>query len=370
MQLVPQDALFSNEVLNEATEIMNIELLIRPNIKSLQPYRAARHDYASGILLDANENSFGSVISFDDVELNRYPDPLQAQLRSKLASLYGVQTENVFVGVGSDEAIDLLMRVFCEPGQDSIVILEPTYGMYRVSANINNVAVRSVLLTDDFQIDIEAVEQAIDPTTKMIFCCSPNNPTANLLHREDILTLARQHSAMVVVDEAYVDFSSERSLVEEIQRVPNLVVLRTLSKAWGLAALRLGAAIAQPTLISYLLKIKAPYNINALTHHEALRALPNISTMRATIAEILVERQRLAQALANIEYVERVFPSEANFLLVRVERARSVYEQLAQHGIIVRDRSAEPKLAGCLRITVGTPEQNDALITAMREIQP
>ncbi len=349
---------------------MNIELLVRPNIKSLKPYRAARHEYSSGILLDANENSFGSVISFDDVELNRYPDPLQGQLRSKLASLYGVQTENIFVGVGSDEAIDLLIRVFCEPGKDSIVILEPTYGMYRVAASINNVAVRSVLLTDDFQIDVETVERTVDPTTKMIFCCSPNNPTANLLRKEDILTLARTNSAIVVVDEAYVDFSSERSLVEEIQYVPNLVVLRTLSKAWGLAALRLGAAIAQPTLISYLLKIKAPYNINALTSHEALRALENLSAMRATIAEILMERQRLAQALADVEYIERVFPSEANFLLARVERARSVYEQLIQRGIIVRDRSAEPKLAGCLRITVGTPEQNDALIAALKDIQP
>ena len=350
------------------TTLMTIDNLVRPNIKALKPYRAARHDHVSGVLLDANENSFGSALSFEGLELNRYPDPYQLALRGKLGLLYGVQSENIFLGVGSDEAIDLLIRIFCEPTSDSILVIEPTYGMYRVAAGINNVEVRSVLLTDDFQIDLPATLNALGPRTKIIFCCSPNNPTANMLRREDILALCSQAHALVVVDEAYLDFADSPSLSDRVNSVPNLVILRTLSKAWGLAGIRLGCAIADPAIISLLLKIKAPYNINDLTSAEALKALENGALIKRTTAAIIAERGRLAEDLHSIPYIRQVFPSDANFLLVRCENAPAVHALLAQKGIIVRDRSSEPKLANCLRITVGTPEQNDLLIKTMKEL--
>lgn len=348
---------------------MNIEKLIRPNIKALKPYRSARQDYSSGILLDANENSFGSAISFDGVSLNRYPDPFQTELRTKLATLHGVQTENMLVGVGSDEVIDLLIRLFCEPVSDSVLIIEPTYGMYRVAATINNVPIRSCLLNDDFQINPTAVLRSVTSNTKMIFCCSPNSPTANLLQAKDILHLCKKTKAMVIVDEAYFDFAEGVSLSLLVNDIPNLVVLKTLSKAWGLAGIRLGYGIAHPTVISYLMKIKPPYNINALTSVEALKALDNFELVKQRIITILIERKRLANALATVSVVETVYPSDANFLLVRCKDATLVYRHLVQRGIIVRDRSAEPKLENCLRITVGTPEQNDILIQTMKELQ-
>lgn len=347
---------------------MKIDSLVRPNIKALKPYRAARHDHVSGVLLDANENSFGSALSFEGLELNRYPDPYQLELRTKLGLLYGVQSENVFLGVGSDEAIDLLIRIFCEPASDSILVIEPTYGMYRVAAGINNVEVRSVLLTDDFQIDLPVTLNALKPRTKIVFCCSPNNPTANVLRREDILTLCNQANALVVVDEAYLDFADSPSLADRVGSVSNLVVLRTLSKAWGLAGIRLGCAIADPDIISLLLKIKAPYNINALTSAEASKALENGALIKRTTAAIIAERGRLYGALRTIPYIRQVYPSDANFLLIRCDDALVVYSRLVQKGIIVRDRSSEPKLANCLRITVGTPEQNDLLIKTMKEL--
>lgn len=347
---------------------MIIENLVRPNIKALKPYRAARHDHASGILLDANENSFGSALTTSGLELNRYPDPFQRELRSRLAGLYGVQAEHIFTGVGSDEPIDLLIRIFCEPASDSILVIEPTYGMYRVAAGINNVAVRTVLLDDDFQIDVSAVLKAVHEKTKIIFCCSPNNPTANLLRRADILALCSQVNAIVVVDEAYLDFAESPSLSDQVHAVPNLVILRTLSKAWGLAGIRLGCAIADPSIISYLLKIKSPYNINALTGATALKALEFRDRVQQTTATILAERKRLADALRSVSSVRHVFPSDANFLLIRCDDAATIYSRLVQKGIIVRDRSSEPKLSNCLRITVGTPEQNDLLINSMKEL--
>lgn len=348
---------------------MNIEKLVRPNIKALKPYRSARQDYSSGILLDANENSFGSAIAFDGVSLNRYPDPFQTALRTKLAALHKAQMENMFVGVGSDEVIDLLIRLFCEPVSDSVLILEPTYGMYRVAATINNVPIRSCLLDDDFQIDLAAALRSVAPNTKMIFCCSPNNPTANRLRTKDILQLCNKTNTMVVVDEAYFDFAEGVSLSMLVNDIPNLVVLRTLSKAWGLAGIRLGYGIAHPTVISYLMKIKPPYNINALTSIEALKALDNVELVEQRITTIIIERKRLAAALADVSVVQTVFPSDANFLLVRCTDAAAVYRHLVQRGIIVRDRSAEPKLENCLRITVGTPEQNNILIQTMKELQ-
>jgi histidinol-phosphate aminotransferase len=347
---------------------MDIEELIRPNIRRLKPYRSARHDFTSGILLDANENAFGSAISVDGLSLNRYPDPYQRELRAAIANLHSVQPENVFAGVGSDEVIDLLIRIFCEPQADSIMVLEPTYGVYRVAADVNNVEVLSCLLNDQFQINLDATRRQPTSSTKILFCCSPNNPTGNLLRRDDILTLCESTRAAVVVDEAYADYARSQSLTADIARFPNLVVLRTLSKAWGLAAIRLGYAVAHPHVISYLLKVKAPYSINILTSTGALRALKNDDHVRKSVASTIAERERLQSALLQFAGVENVFPSDANFLLVRFARARATYEALAQRGVIVRDRTAEPKLTGCLRISVGTPEQNDFLLTALRDI--
>jgi len=346
----------------------NIEDLIRPNIRQLKPYRSARHDFASGILLDANENAFGSAVSVDGLSLNRYPDPYQRDLRAALANLNDVSPEHVFAGVGSDEVIDLLIRIFCEPQSDSIVVLEPTYGVYRVAADVNNVRVVSCLLGDDFQVDVDAVRSHMTGAAKIVFCCSPNNPTGNLLRRDDILALCQSAEAIVVVDEAYADFAKSPSLAADIAANPNLVILRTLSKAWGLAAIRLGYAVAHPLVISYLLKVKAPYSINILSSTEALRALENKEYVRRVVASTIAERERLRSALATLPRVQRVFPSDANFLLVQFKHARAVYEALAQRGIIVRDRSTEPGLTECLRISVGTPEQNDTLLTALRSI--
>ncbi len=347
---------------------MDVEALIRPNIRKLKPYRSARQDYLTGILLDANENAFGSAVTLDGVQLNRYPDPFQHALRSKLALLHAVQTENLFAGVGSDEVIDLLIRIFCEPQQDSVLILEPTYGMYRVAADVNNVTVNSCLLTDDFQIDLDAVKRRTDKSTKIVFCCSPNNPTGNLLRREDILELCAATSSIVIIDEAYIDFAQSDSLIADIGRYPNLVVLRTLSKAWGLAAIRLGYAIADPKIVAYLMKVKAPYNINILTSTEAMKALDRPDHVRKSVTSTIAERARLVKELTRFSVVKKIFPSDANFLTVRCTEARRIYQQLAQRGVIVRDRSSEPKLDNCLRISVGTPEQNNLLLTALKEL--
>jgi histidinol-phosphate aminotransferase len=349
---------------------MDIEALIRPNIRRLKPYRSARQDYTSGILLDANENAFGSAVTFDGVELNRYPDPSQKQLRSRLAHLNNVQADNIFVGVGSDEVIDLLIRIFCEPRIDSVLILEPTYGVYRVAADVNDVTVNSCLLTDGFQIDLDGVRQKTEATTKLIFCCSPNNPTGNLLLREDILALCATTPAIVVVDEAYFDFAQAESVIGAINQYPNLVVLRTLSKAWGLAAIRLGYAVADPLIVSYLMKAKAPYNINILTSIEALKALEYTTHVDKSVAATIAERRRLVSELKKISCVKEVFSSDSNFLLVRVTDARDIHQKLALRGVIVRDRSSEPKLENCIRISVGTPEQNDILLTFLKELTP
>ncbi len=347
---------------------MDIETLIRPNIRNLKPYRSARQDFTTGILLDANENAFGSAVTFEGQQLNRYPDPSQGILRSKLSQLQGVRPENIFVGVGSDEVIDLLIRIFCEPRLDSILVLEPTYGVYRVASDVNDVAVHSCLLTDDFQIDLEEVKARTAKTTKLIFCCSPNNPTGNLLQRNDILELCADTKAMVVVDEAYFDFAQSDSLISAVERFANLVILRTLSKAWGMAAIRLGYAVAHPLIVSYLMKAKAPYNINILTSIEASKALDHSEHVRTSVATTIAERERLTREFKHIGFVKKIFPSDANFLLVRVTDAHALHQQLAERGVIIRDRSSEPKLSNCVRISVGTHEQNDALLTAMREL--
>jgi histidinol-phosphate aminotransferase len=345
---------------------MNVESLIRENIRALKPYHSARQDYLSGVLLDANENSFGSVISTDTLSLNRYPDPYQREVRTVLAAINDVSAENIFVGVGSDEVIDLIIRVFCEPKWDSVVLLEPTYGMYRVAASIQDVQVRSCLLTDEFHIDLTAVKKTVDARTKIIFCCSPNNPTANLLRGEDVLALCNL-GPIVVVDEAYIDFAQTESLGKNILSHPNLLVLRTLSKAWGLAGIRFGYCIADTLIISYLMKIKAPYNINALTSHMALQALSQGEKVRQTIAAIIQERDWLAGELIQLLCVQKVFPTDANFILVRCTDAAALYRMLAAKNIIIRNRSTEPLLQNCLRITVGTHRENEMLIDTVKE---
>jgi len=345
---------------------MNIESLVRANIRALKPYHSARQDFLSGILLDANENSFGSTLADDGLSLNRYPDPYQRELRTVLANINGVAVENIFVGVGSDEVIDLLVRVFCEPKRDSVILLEPTYGMYRVAASIQDIQIRSCLLTNKFQIDRDAVKKTIDTTTKLIFCCSPNNPTANLLSSEDILALCKL-GVMIIVDEAYMDFAQSTSMGKQVLKHPNLVVMRTLSKAWGLAGIRLGYCIADPVVVSFMLKVKAPYNINALTSRAALQALRKEKKVSRTINSIVKEREWLSTNLAAIPCIENVFPSDANFILVRCKNATALYEYLAAKNIIVRNRSTEPLLQNCLRITVGTRQENKQLVRAMKE---
>ncbi|MFH5833013.1 histidinol-phosphate transaminase [Halalkalibaculum sp. DA384] len=345
---------------------ISIDDLVRPNIRALKPYRSARDDYDKGTLLDANENSYGSPVHVEG--LNRYPSPYQWELRSKLADLRGVRTENVFVGVGSDEAIDLLMRIFCEPGQDRILITPPTYGMYEVSANIHNIPVDKVLLTPEFDVDPEAVLENVRENTKMILLCSPNNPTGNDLSVDAMKHIAGEFTGIVVIDEAYVDFSDRESLAGEVAQYPNLVVLQTLSKAFGLAGIRLGIAIAAEDIIRYMLKVKAPYNVNSLTSYYARKAFDNLETVRFNIEKIKEERDRLAKALSMQPFVKKVYPSDANFLLFKIEHARAVYQKLAEQGVIVRYRGNEPRCDNCLRVTVGTPDENDLFLSTLKEV--
>ncbi|MCX7984228.1 MAG: histidinol-phosphate transaminase [Bacteroidetes bacterium] len=346
---------------------MNIENFIRPNIRALKPYHSARQDYLEGVLLDANENALGSIIEYDDLQLNRYPDPFQHQLRTQLATLNNVNPENVFVGVGSDEVIDILIRIVCTPQKDRILLLEPTYGMYRVAASIHDVFIDSCLLTEDFQIDVDKARDTVTDSTKLIFCCSPNNPTANLLNAEDIRELCSLNT-LVVVDEAYIDFAQSPSMVQYLSQYPNLIIMRTLSKAWGLAGIRLGYCLAHPTIISYMMKVKWPYNINSLTSRVALTALRKVDQMKATVQAIIEEREWFRTQLASLPRVQKVYHSDANFILVRTLDANSIYKKLAEHNIIVRNRSSEPRLKECLRITVGTHEENELLLTTWKEL--
>jgi histidinol-phosphate aminotransferase len=348
------------------TGSFDLKKLVRPNILALTPYRSARDDFKSGLLLDANENSFGSALG--DQELNRYPDPRQEQLRSAVASFRNVKPEQVFLGVGSDEPIDLLIRIFCRPGTDRILITPPTYGMYKVSANINDVGVDEVPLTPDFNIDPDAVRATSGDTRKILFLCSPNNPTANNLDRRHITEIISSFDGIVVVDEAYIDFSTADSMLTELDRFPNLVVLQTMSKSFGMAAIRLGMAYASPELIDIMNRVKAPYNVNNLTAAAAVDAINNRDVMMKHIRDILSERTRLVDSLVQINGIQKIFPSDANFLLVRMNNALDVYRRLAGMGIIVRYRGDQLHCDNCLRITVGTPDENNTLISALREV--
>jgi histidinol-phosphate aminotransferase len=344
---------------------MDINNLQRENIKNLRPYSTARDEYKgqASIYLDANENSFGSPLP---ANYNRYPDPLQLDLKDAISRIKGVPIENTFLGNGSDEAIDLLYRAFCEPGKDNVIILPPTYGMYEVSANINNVEVRKVNLLPTFQLDLDGIAEAIDQHTKIIFICSPNNPTGNSIIRTDIETILANFEGLVVIDEAYINYAKQRSFIKELTEYPNLVVLQTFSKAWGLAALRLGMAFAARPTIDILNKVKPPYNINQATQDLALAALENIQQVNEWIKMTVDEREKLSLALTELSIVNKVYPSDANFILAEVSDASGIYDYLVNQGIIIRDRSKVTLCEGCLRISIGTQTENETLITALK----
>jgi histidinol-phosphate aminotransferase len=335
--------------------------LVRKNIRDLTPYASARDEYSgsASVFLDANENPHNSP-------LNRYPDPKQTELKKVIAALKDQEAAHIFLGNGSDEGIDLLFRVFCEPGIDNVITVDPTYGMYRVCARVNDVATKSVLLQKDFSLDPEEVLGAVDSQTKMIFLCSPNNPSSNSFDREAMVRIIDSaRTSIVVVDEAYIDFSKEKSMLSLVPEKKNLVVLQTLSKAWGLAGIRLGMAFAHPELISYLSKVKYPYNLNSLSISEALIRLNDLHQKNEWISAILSEREKLSERLNSFSFVDMVFPSDANFLLVRMSDPRNVYDYLMERGIIVRDRSTVSLCEGCLRITVGTEDENQLLCDAL-----
>lgn len=346
---------------------IDIASLLRPHLRQLQPYTSARDEYSGseGVFLDANENPFGSSTSQD---FNRYPDPYQSALKEEIAKIKGANSAQIFLGNGSDEAIDLLFRAFCIPGQDNVILLPPTYGMYGVSAAINGVEVRNVPLTPDFQLQTEKILAAADAHSKILFICSPNNPSGNAVKREEILFLLENFPGIVVVDEAYIDFSEAASLITVLDRYPNLLVMQTLSKAWGLASLRLGMAFASPALIRVLNQIKPPYNISGLTQETVLSALQNKGKVDEFIQLILKEREFLRKELEKLPYILRVHPSDANFLLVQFEQPNQVYEDLVKEKIIVRNRSAVLHCAGCLRITVGTRAESIALLQALEKV--
>jgi len=341
-----------------------ISKLVRENIKKVKPYSSARDEFSgeAKVFLDANENSLGSPLL---KWYNRYPDPYQHKLKESISRIKSVDTNQIFLGNGSDECIDLLYRCFCEPGKDNVIICPPTYGMYEVSAAINDVEIRKAGLTPNFQLDLEAIESLVDANTKIIWICSPNNPTGNSIQYEDIALLLNNFEGLVVIDEAYINFARQRSWLTELKEYPNLVVLQTFSKAWGLAALRLGMAFASPEIIDWLNKIKPPYNINQATQELALQALEETGQVNDMIKEIVAMRDELANVFRRMPLIEYVYPSDANFLLVRVRNAKEVYGYLLEQGIVVRDRSNVQLCEGCLRITIGTEAENTLLVDAM-----
>lgn len=340
-----------------------LQSLVRPNIWNLQPYSSARSEFqgTATVFIDANENPWNPPY-------NRYPDPLQRTLKARIAEVKGVPEASIFTGNGSDEAIDLLLRIFCEPGVDNIVAIDPSYGMYQVAADINNVACRKVLLRTDFSLDVDALLAAADAQTKLIFLCSPNNPTGNSLDREEMVRLLHTFEGIVVVDEAYIDFASQPSFLPELENYPNLVVLQTLSKAWGGAALRLGMAFASPAIIGLFNKVKYPYNVNLPAQREALALLNKPEQMEVQRQKVLEERERLRQAFEATPFQYKVYPSDANFLLVEVGRANEIYAALVEKGVIVRNRNSVSLCRGCLRITVGTVDENTLLLQALEEV--
>ncbi|MES2761872.1 MAG: histidinol-phosphate transaminase [Bacteroidota bacterium] len=345
----------------------NLENIVRGNIKQLVAYSSARDEYkgSKGVFLDANENAFGSPLV---INYNRYPDPLQLDVKSKISSLKNISIENIFLGNGSDEAIDILFRAFCVPAKDNVIVCPPTYGMYEVSANINNIDILKVpLVAEIFQLDTATILNAITENTKLIFICCPNNPTGNGVKWDDIKIILESFKGIVVVDEAYIDFAGYGSLIPQLPNYKNLVILQTFSKGWGLAGLRVGMAFASDEIVTIFNKIKPPYNINAVSQQLLLEALDNRSQVDEWIKEIISERKKVSQELSKLSCVKKVYPSEANFILVKTENAKKVYDFLITQKIIVRDRSNVTLCNDCLRITIGTKEENKQLMNSLTQ---
>jgi histidinol-phosphate aminotransferase len=345
------------------TNSFNLDSLVRDNVKVLKPYSSARDEFedfdtAEMVFLDANENPFNNGV-------NRYPDPQQASVKSILAKQHKVNPNQMLLGNGSDEVLDLIFRAFCEPKVDNVITLPPTYGMYGVLANINAVENREVLLSSDFQPQIEKIFKAIDDNTKMIFLCSPNNPTGNSFSEESVTTLLEHFNGLIVIDEAYIDFSEKESWLKKIDQYPNLIITQTLSKAYGLAGIRLGICYASAEIISVLNKIKPPYNVNELTQRRALERLDNTNAIKSEIKAIISQRSELLKVLLDIKYVEKIYPTEANFILIKVDDANKRYDNLIAKGIVIRNRTTQPLCDNCLRLTIGTEEENKKLIEAL-----
>ncbi len=343
----------------------SLKELTRPNVWALKPYSSARDEYSgveASVFLDANENPYNTPN-------NRYPDPLQRDLKALIAPLKGVKEENIFLGNGSDEAINLIFRAFCRPGIDNVVAIDPTYGMYQVCAEVNDVEYRKMLLDVYYQFKATSLLSAIDENTKAMFICSPNNPTGNSLCRKEIESLLKKFDGLVVVDEAYIDFSSSESLLKDLEQYPNLIVLQTFSKAWGCAAIRLGMAFASPEIIAIFNKIKYPYNVNRLTQEEAMKVLKQPELIKAWVNTLLEERTRVMDEFVKLPCCVRVFPTDANFFLAKVYEATQIYNYLVSEGIIVRNRTNVALCNDCLRITIGTKEENDALLDALRKVE-
>ena len=343
----------------------SLKELTRPNVWALKPYSSARDEYSgveASVFLDANENPYNTPN-------NRYPDPLHRELKALIAPLKGVKEENIFLGNGSDEAIDLIFRAFCRPGIDNVVAIDPTYGMYQVCAEVNDVEYRKMLLDVYYQFKASSLLSAIDENTKAMFICSPNNPTGNSLCRKEIESLLKKFDGLVVVDEAYIDFSSSESLLKDLEQYPNLIVLQTFSKAWGCAAIRLGMAFASPEIIAIFNKIKYPYNVNRLTQEEAIKVLHKPEQIKEWVNTLLEERTRVMEEFVKLPCCVRVFPTDANFFLAKVYEATQIYDYLVSEGIIVRNRTNVALCNDCLRITIGTKEENDALLDALRKVE-
>jgi len=340
-----------------------LQELIRPNIWSLAPYSCARNEFTgeASVFLDANENPYNQPY-------NRYPDPLQVQLKEKIAALKGVRPTQIMLGVGSDEPIDLIFRIFCEPSKDNVVAINPTYGMYGVCADINNVEYKQVNLNADFTLDAAKVLKACDKNSKVIFLCSPNNPTGNSLARTEIEKIVTSFEGIVVIDEAYIDFSNEPSWLASLDQYPNIIVLQTFSKAWGMAALRCGMAFASEDIIAFFNKVKYPYNLNLLTQEAVYKQVENVDQKNEWVKALLMERKKMMAALEALPLVKQIYPTDANFVLVKVDDANGAYKQLVDKGIIVRNRNSVTLCEGCLRITVGTPSENKQLLTALQQM--
>ncbi len=347
---------------------MQLEKLVRKNILNLKPYSSARSQYQSGILLDANENSLGSVYHSGINNLNRYPDPHQVEIREALSRYLNVDFRKLFFGVGSDEIIDLIIRIFCQPGKSNVIIPQPAYGMYKVACNINDTEVRECDLNCNFDLDNDSILTLVDENTRIIFLCSPNNPTGNLLTKEKIISLANSFKGIIFIDEAYIEFSEDKSFLSELLHFPNIIISRTFSKAWGLAGARCGYCIADEFIINLLFKIKAPYSINKFTSSAVLLALLNKNKKDKFVENILLERKRLIEELNLLDNVVRIFPSDANFFLVQLLNARPTFNFLNENGIRVRLQIDHHRLINCLRITIGNQKENDLLIKTLKEM--